>query len=48
MDQVVNVKLLSHPANWLIVWVVLLFAGVAYSLVHKTVSVVPSNRTNAA
>lgn len=35
MDKIVNLKLLSHPANWFIVWTVLLFAGFAYTLIHE-------------
>ncbi len=35
LDKVVNVPLLSHPMNWLIVWTVLLFGAVAYHLVMK-------------
>lgn len=39
MDEVINTKLLSHPVNWLIVWVVLLFGGVAFSVFHKAIAV---------
>jgi hypothetical protein len=35
MDKVINLRLLSHPVNWLIVWTVLLFAGFAYALAHE-------------
>ena len=35
-ENVVNVKLRSHPVNWLIVWVVLLFGGIAYAMVHRS------------
>jgi hypothetical protein len=35
MDKVINLKLLSHPLNWLIVWTVLLFAGFAWALIHE-------------
>lgn len=35
MDNVVNVPLLSHPANWGIVWTVLLFGLVGWGLIHK-------------
>lgn len=38
MDNVINLKLLSHPANWLIVWTVILFGGVAWKLVHDHLS----------
>lgn len=42
MDEIVNVKLLSHPVNWVIVWVVLMFGGLAYSLLHKAITVTPA------
>lgn len=42
MDEIVNLKLLSHPVNWAIVWVVLLFGAVAFSFVHKVVTVAPA------
>ena len=42
---VVNVKLLSHPLNWLIVWVVLLFGGIFYAMVHKNVN--PGNTSQS-
>lgn len=32
--DVINTRLLSHPANWLIVWVVLAIASMAYKVVH--------------
>lgn len=38
MDRVINLKLLSHPANWGIVWTTLLFGGVAWTLIHKTIA----------
>ena len=34
MDRFLNIRMLSHPVNWLIVWTVLLFAGLAWALVH--------------
>lgn len=37
MDRIINVKLLTHPINWLIVWVVLLFAGFAWHVVHNAI-----------
>jgi len=42
LDDVLNLKLLSHPVNWLIVWTVLIFGAVAFSFVHKSVAVVPT------
>lgn len=34
MDKVINLRLLTHPVNWLVVWTVLLVAGFGYSLIH--------------
>jgi hypothetical protein len=41
MDRVINLKLLAHPVNWLIVWTVLLFAGFAWALVHEHSNAAP-------
>ncbi len=38
VDNIVNLKLLGHPANWGIVWVVLLFGMVGFGLSHRAVS----------
>ena len=35
MDKVINLRILSHPANWFIVWIVLLFAGFAWAMAHE-------------
>ena len=35
MDRVLNTALLSHPANWFIVWTTLLFAMFAFTLVSE-------------
>jgi hypothetical protein len=44
MDRIVNVRMLSHPVNWGIVWTVLLFAGFAWSLFREaTASDIPAN-----
>jgi hypothetical protein len=34
MDRIINIRLLGHPANWLIVWSVLIVAGYAATLIH--------------
>lgn len=34
MDRVINLRMLSHPVNWFVVWVVLGFAAFAWSLLH--------------
>lgn len=41
MDQVINLRMLSHPVNWLIVWTVLGFAGFAYALIHERANALP-------
>lgn len=38
MDRIINLRLLSHPVNWFIVWTVLLFAGFAWMLLHEEFS----------
>jgi hypothetical protein len=38
MDKFINVKLLSHPLNWAIVWTVLMFAGFAFAMVHEQIT----------
>lgn len=35
--ELLNVKLLSHPVNWGIVWVTLIIAGFGYSLLHDAI-----------
>lgn len=35
VDNIINLRLLSHPLNWIIVWTVLAFAGFAYTLIHE-------------
>lgn len=34
MDRVVNLGMMAHPVNWLIVWVVLMMAGLGFRLLH--------------
>lgn len=34
MDRFINLRMLAHPVNWLIVWVFLLFAAFAWALAH--------------
>ena len=43
MDGFINLKLLSHPLNWLIVWSVLLFAGAVFMLGHEQIGIPLSN-----
>ena len=35
MDSVVNLRLLSHPINWVFVWVTLALACMAWTAVHN-------------
>jgi hypothetical protein len=41
MDKIVNVRMLSQPLNWVIVWLVLLFAGFAWTIVHERLQSLP-------
>ena len=36
MDSIVNLKLLSHPANWLIVWSSLALAMLGWTVLHRS------------
>jgi hypothetical protein len=38
MDNVINLKMMSHPINWLLIWVALLVAGFAWKEVHQGLS----------
>lgn len=46
--KLVNVPLLSHPMNWLIVWTVLLFGAFAWHLIVARVAPVPQADDNSA
>jgi hypothetical protein len=37
----VNLKILSHPVNWLVVWTVLLFGAFAWHLLHNRFTAAP-------
>lgn len=41
MDRIVNLRLLTHPVNWLIVWTVLLFGAFAWHVVHARANALP-------
>jgi hypothetical protein len=41
MPDLINTRLLAHPANWLIVWTVTAFAVLAYTLVHERIHSLP-------
>lgn len=43
MDQLVNLKMLGHPVNWLITFTVLMFAGVAWAIVYEHVNTAPNS-----
>lgn len=34
--EVVNTRLLSHPVNWVILWITLALAAMAYHAVHRS------------
>lgn len=46
-SKFINLALLGHPMNWLIVWTVLLFGGFAWHLVLSRVAAPPSDPTGA-
>lgn len=35
-EDFINLRLLSHPMNWFIVWTVFLFVGAAWMMLHRT------------
>lgn len=35
MNRVINIPMLLHPLNWLLVWVVLMIAGFAMREIHR-------------
>lgn len=37
-ENLLNVRLLSHPANWLIVGVLIVFYSFAYAIAHERIS----------
>ena len=41
MDNIVNTRLLAHPANWLVVWTVLLFGAFAFHFIQQRVTAMP-------
>jgi hypothetical protein len=46
MDDIVNFRMLSHPMNWLIVWIVLAIA--AFFVSHAREAIAAGNKpTNA-
>lgn len=36
--DIINTRLLSHPINWLFVWIVAALAAMAYGIVHDRVT----------
>jgi hypothetical protein len=48
LDQVINLRMLGHPVNWLIVWTVLLFTAFAWTLVHNRANALPVTTTTPA
>lgn len=45
MGNVINLNLLKHPINWLIVWTVFMFAGYAWALVAARDDTIPTDET---
>ena len=41
MNGLVNVRLLSHPVNWLVVWTVLLFGAFAFHFIQQRATAMP-------
>jgi hypothetical protein len=44
-ENVINLRLLSHPVNWFVVWTVLLFGGIAWHLIRSGATTVPAAST---
>lgn len=44
-DQIINIRMLSHPVNWAIVWTVLLFGGIGWHLIRSNAATVPAATT---
>ena len=38
MEHLINLKMMTHPMNWFIVWVVLLIASFAFKEIHNGVT----------
>jgi hypothetical protein len=36
--EIINLKMMMHPMNWLIVWIVLLIASFAFKEIHNGVT----------
>jgi hypothetical protein len=33
--EILNLRLMSHPFNWLFVWIVLALFSIAYTIIHN-------------
>jgi hypothetical protein len=40
-ETFVNVRLLSHPVNWFVVWTVLAFGLFAWHFIHQRTTAMP-------
>ena len=38
LKDFINVPLMRHPVNWLVVWTVLLFGAFAWHFIHQRIS----------
>lgn len=43
MDKFINLKLASHPMNWLTVWLMLIIAGAIGHMLLSLLGVAPAN-----
>ena len=45
MDAIVNTRMLSHPVNWLLVWVIAAFGAFAWALIHEKATALPTSNS---
>lgn len=38
LDRIINLNLMLHPVNWLLVWIILTMAGYAWHVIHDQTS----------
>jgi hypothetical protein len=46
VDKVINLRILSHPMNYLVVWVILGFGVFAHSLLAERLGSLPDHATS--
>lgn len=47
MDCFLNMAMLKHPMNWLVVWTILLIGAYGWHILHENLSGVDAAVTNA-